>query len=214
VALCLLVVALTILPWTLYNATVFHDFLLLNSNGGYWLYASNHPNQGTTFDANYVAPLPDDLEGLSEPAIDRALYQRGLGFIVADPGRFVLLSFSRVGAYFWVLPSGESLTISNLARFLSFGLYLPFMLCGLWLSRRHWRVCLPLYLYVAFDTTLHLATWAAPRYRLPSDAVLMVFAGWALADLGARVAAKLRAPAPAGQSPAETARALPPAESG
>ena len=45
---------------------------------------------------------------------------------------------------------------------------------------------MPLYLYVAFDTALHLASWAAPRYRLPSDAVMMVFAGAAVVDVARR----------------------------
>ena len=66
-------------------------------------------------------------------------------------------------------------------------LYFPFMLYGLWLSRRQWRICLPLYLYVAFDTLLCLVSWSAPRYRLPSDAVLMPFAGLAVFDLATRL---------------------------
>ena len=61
------------------------------------------------------------------------------------------------------------------------------MLYGLYLSRNKWRVCLPLYLYVAFDTTLCLISWAAPRYRLPSDAVMMVFAGLAVVTLTERL---------------------------
>ncbi len=59
------------------------------------------------------------------------------------------------------------------------------MVYGLWLSRRRWRACLPLYLYQAFDTALHLASWAAPRYRLPGDALLLVFA-WSVRRLGPR----------------------------
>lgn len=206
------VMAALVIPWTVRNYLAFNDFLLLNSNGGYWLYSSNHPDQGVSFDADYVAPLPEELKGLREPAIDRGLYQRGLGFILVEPGRFLLLSVSRMEDYFWILPTEESLTISNLARLVSFGLYLPFMLYGLWLSRRRWRVCLPLYLYVAFDTTLHLATWAAPRYRLPSDAVMIVFAAWALTDLGTRLAARLRESAPAEIPPREAARALHPTD--
>jgi len=34
---------------------------------------------------------------------------------------------------------------------------------------------------------LHLVSWAAPRYRLPSDALLMVFAGLALATVLMRI---------------------------
>lgn len=180
------VLALCVLPWTFYNYRTFGDFLLLNSNGGFFLYSSNHPSQGTSFDPTYAAPLPEHLRALPEPAIDRALYREAIGFIVAEPGRFLRLTFSRVPHYFWLLPSGRSSLASNLARLFSFTLVLPFMIWGIVLSRRRWRSCLPLYLYVAVDTALHLTSWAAPRYRLPSDAVLMVFAGLALADIAGR----------------------------
>jgi len=182
----LLVIAALIFPWTLRNYLVYNDFLLLNSNGGFWLYSSNHPNQGTAFDSTYVAPIPEHLRGLSEPALDRALMREGIGFVIADPLRFALLTWSRIGAYFWIAPTEGSLPIANLARLLSFGLYFPLMLVGLWLSRTHWRLCLPLYLYVAFETTFCLLSWAAPRYRLPSDAIMMVFAGLAAITLTGR----------------------------
>jgi 4-amino-4-deoxy-L-arabinose transferase-like glycosyltransferase len=175
-----------IVPWTAYNYRTFGDVLLLNSNGGFWLYSSNHPSQGTHFDPNYAAPLPDHLRGLAEPAVDRALYREAIGFIVADPIRFLQLTLSRIPQYFWLLPSTRSSWISNLARLCSFTLYLPLMLWGLVVSRQRWRLCVPLYLYVAFDTALHLTSWAAPRYRLPSDAIMMVFAGAAVVDLAQR----------------------------
>ena len=179
----LVVIGLFVLPWTIYNYITFNDFLLLNSNGGYWFYSSNHPMQGTNFDQNFAAPLPEALKGLGEPAEDRALYQAGIGFVLADPGRFVLLSISRLDDYYWFGLSDQSTILSNLGRILSFALYLPFMVYGLILSWRRWRVCVPLYLYIGFDAALCLATWAAPRYRLPSDAILMVFAGLAVVTL-------------------------------
>jgi Dolichyl-phosphate-mannose-protein mannosyltransferase len=186
VLLSLIVIAAFILPWTIRNYLTYHDFLLLNSNGGYWFYASNHPDQGTVFDQNAAPAIPDSLRGLSEPALDRALLREGLGFVLADPQRFMLLSISRLKDYYWLLPSEESSSISNFSRLFSFTIYLPFMLYGLWLSRHQWRLCLPLYLYVAFDALLCLSSWAAPRYRLPSDAVLMPFAGLAIVSLATR----------------------------
>lgn len=179
----LVMVALFIIPWTVYNYLVFNDFLLLNANGGFWMYSSNHPGQGTSFDPNFVAPLPPDLVGLPEPEIDRQLYRLGLQNILADPERFVQLSINRLKDYFWLAPSDRSSTLSNLGRVFSYTLYLPFMVYGLYLSRRQWRLVLPLYLYVAIDTLLHLTTWAAPRYRLPSDVVMIVFAGLAVATV-------------------------------
>ncbi len=187
VTITVAIVAALVLPWTIRNYRVFGDFLLLNSNGGFWFYSSNHPYQGTHFDPNYVAPLPEHLRDLAEPALDRGLYWEAASFIITDLQRFVLLTLSRVPHYFWLTPSPQSSTLANAGRLSSFTLYLPFMLYGLWLSRRHWRACLPLYLYVAFDATLHLASWAAPRYRLPSDAVMMVFVGLAVVDLTDRL---------------------------
>lgn len=186
VVIALAIVAAAVLPWTVRNYCVFGDFLLLNANGGYWFYASNHPTQGTSFNPSHVAPLPADLEGLAEPALDRALYRRAAGFVIEEPGRFARLTLSRIPHYFWLLPSEQSSAASNLGRVLSFPLYLPLFVYGLYLSRSSWRRCLPLYLYIGFDTTLHLISWAAPRYRLPSDALLMVFAGLALSDLARR----------------------------
>jgi 4-amino-4-deoxy-L-arabinose transferase-like glycosyltransferase len=177
------VIALCIAPWTARNYLVYHDFLLLNSNGGYFFYSANHPLQGTNFNQDFVAPLPDSARGLNEAAEDRALYREAFGIIASDPARFVLLSLNRTKDYFWLLPSEQSSTLSNLSRLFSFTLYLPFMLGGLALSRAQWRLCLPLYLYVAFDAVVHLSSWAAPRYRLPSDAVLIVFAGLCTATL-------------------------------
>ena len=50
VALSIGLIVACVVPWTVRNYVVFGDFLLLNSNGGYFLYASNHPEQGTSFD--------------------------------------------------------------------------------------------------------------------------------------------------------------------
>jgi len=185
--MALLVVAAFILPWTIRNYLVYQDFLLLNSNSGFWFYSSNHPNQGTNFNPNYVAPIPENLVGLPEPAIDRALLGQALNFIVHDPMRFILLTLNRTKDYFWIFPSEQSSLVSNLGRVFSFTLYLPFMLYGLVLSRQHWRECSLLYLYPVFDTTLCLVSWAAPRYRLPSDAIMMVFAGLAVVNVAKRL---------------------------
>jgi 4-amino-4-deoxy-L-arabinose transferase-like glycosyltransferase len=181
-------VAVVVAPWTAYNWVTFDDFLLLNSNAGFFLYSSNHPSQGVRFDPNFVAPLPDSLGELSEPALDRALAREALRNIAGDPARFLRLSWSRIPHYYRLLPSPDSSSIANAARLCSFTLYLPFMVCGLVLSRRRWRLCIPLYLYIAFDAAIHLASWAAPRYRLPSDALAMVFAGLAVSRLLQRLA--------------------------
>lgn len=175
---------LLISPWTVRNYRVYREFLLLNSNAGYAFFASNNPNMGTDWrNEIVVVPVPEELKGQNEAQLDRALTRRGLGFILADPERYLRLSLDKTLEYFKFWPSSESSLISNLNRVLSFGLYLPFMLLGLYLSFSRWRSFSLLYLFIIIHTGIHLLSWPSPRYRLPVDAVTMVFAGMALLEL-------------------------------
>jgi 4-amino-4-deoxy-L-arabinose transferase-like glycosyltransferase len=180
----IVVIILLIAPWTLRNYRVYQKFLLLNSNAGYALFASNNPNLGTDWNNDeVVVPVPEDLKGQNEAELDRALARRGVQFIISDPQRYLWLSLDKALEYFWFWPSATSSRISNLNRVLSYGLYLPFMLLGLYLSFSRWRSFVVLYLFIVIHTGIHLLSWPAPRYRLPVDAVSMVFAGLALLEL-------------------------------
>jgi hypothetical protein len=81
--------------------------------------------------------------------------------------------------------------MSNLTRVASFGLLWPFMLLGLILAGRGavWRLRPPspyllLLGFVLVYTAMHLLTWTLVRYRLPVDAVGLIFAGLALERIG------------------------------
>lgn len=190
-----LVIILMIAPWTIRNYRVYQQFLLLNSNAGYALYASNNPNLGADWNNDeVVVPVPTELRGLNEAQLDRALTQRGIQFIVADPQRYLLLTLDKTLEYFKFWPSSESGTLSNLVRVLSFGLYLPFMLLGLYFSLSRWRNFAVLYLFMVIHTGVHLLSWPAPRYRLSVDAVAMVFAALAVLEISRRATAWRRRP--------------------
>jgi 4-amino-4-deoxy-L-arabinose transferase-like glycosyltransferase len=190
------VVILMIAPWTARNYQVYNQFLLLNSNAGYALYASNNPNLGSDWNnEEVVVPIPAELKGLNEAQMDRGLTQQGIQFIVADPQRYLLLTLDKTLEYFKFWPSSESGTMSNLVRVLSYGLYLPFMLLGLYFSFSRWKNFLLLYLFMLVHTGIHLLSWPAPRYRLSVDAVAMVFAGLAVLELARRFDAWRRRPA-------------------
>jgi hypothetical protein len=183
-----IVIGLMIAPWTIRNYLVFDHFLLLNSNAGYALYASNNPNLASDWrNELVVVPVPDELRGQNEAQLDRALTKKGIEFILADPGRYVRLTLDKSLEYFRFWPSSESSQISNLNRVLSFGLYLPFMVLGLCISFSRWRSFIPLYLFMLIHTGIHLLSWPSPRYRLSVDAVLMVFAALTLVQLAKQV---------------------------
>lgn len=205
-----LIVILLIIPFTIRNYIVYDDFLLLNSNAGYAMYSAQHPMHGTSFQEFTAAPLPQDLDiqNLDEPQLDRELMSRGLGYVLEDLERYLLLSLSRVRDYFEFWPTSDTTLLNNVGRVVSIGFFLPFMLYGLWLairrsgSLRTWADWVrfsttPLaliLLFVVFYSLLHILTWAMSRYRLPVDAVVLTFAALALQDLAVRLRSQLGLP--------------------
>jgi len=188
------ITAAFVLPWTARNYIAYKAFLPLNSNAAYALYSSNHPDQGTHFDQDYVAPLPPDLvnSGFNEAQWSAALTRRGLGFILEDPQRYLMLSLSRVPIFFNFWFSAESNLSSNLMRILSYGLYFPFFLYGLILSLRNWQRNSLIYLFGLVYSFMHILTWASVRYRLPIDAAMLPFAAFALIDVFQRLQLAVR----------------------
>lgn len=194
-----------ILPASLYNYSRFDRFVLLNTNSGYAFFWGNHPIHGTKFipilpTETYQEMIPEEVRSLDEAALDQELLKRGIQFVTDDPGRYLLLSLSRIPPYFMFWYSADSSTLSNISRIGSFGLFLPFMLYGLWLSvkantgaqgNRFLNLLFSpqglLMLFAVVYSGVHILTWTLIRYRLPVDAVLIPFAGLALAELAQRI---------------------------
>lgn len=200
----ILVLLVLVVPWTLRNYQAFGSFVLLNTNAGYAFFWANHPVHGSKFVAilpskTYHDLVPQELRGLDEAALDRALLRAGLQFVADDPVRYARLSLSRFGDYFAFLPSSESSPFSNLARVLSFGVSLPFMLYGVFISGLAYRprasaptnqrtMTVLLYLFIAGYSAIHLLSWALIRYRLPVDAIAILFGALAIVDIVSRIA--------------------------
>jgi len=206
----LALVVLFILPISLFNQSRFGRFVLLNTNSGYAFFWGNHPIYGTKFipilpSGTYQRLIPAEIRQLDEASLDQELLSRGIRFVVEDPKRYVLLSISRIPAYFMFWPSVNSDFISNVSRVISFGFMLPFMAYGLFLGagkiifkKRRGLLNLIaspeglLILFAIVYSGVHILTWALIRYRLPVDAVLMPFAGLALSDIAQRISRKVR----------------------
>lgn len=190
-----LVISGMILPFTMFNYARFGRFVLLNTNAGYAFFWANHPIHADHFipilgadQPSYQELIPKELLALDEAALDQALLKEGVKFVLEDPGRYLRLSFSRIPVYFQFWPSAESSLPSNLTRVSSFGLALPFMVIGtggwIWEVRKRRLPGAPgslLILFALVYSGIHLASWALIRYRLPVDAVMLVFGAYGLA---------------------------------
>jgi 4-amino-4-deoxy-L-arabinose transferase-like glycosyltransferase len=202
---------LMILPWSVRNYFVFKQFVLLNNNAGFAFFWGNHPIHGTEFipvfreNATYGALIPEEIRKLDEASMDHRLLQEGLRFVAQDPQRYLKLSLSRTKEYFRFWPSGDSNLAGNLVRFLSFGLYLPFMILGIVvvcvsclkgqtliatdLKKLPFNGHLLLLLFVVCYTLIHLLTWSLIRYRLPVDGILILYAAAGVLWLASSVSA-------------------------
>ena len=188
--ICAAVLVLLIAPISLFNYHQFNQFVLLNTNAGFAFFWGNHPVYGDHFVpilipdmGSYQELIPQELRGLNEAALDHALLKLGVGFITSDPVRFIKLSITRIPAYFMFWPSAASSLPSNLTRVLSFGLALPFMVLGIaiWIQdvkkKLVWAAPgVLLILFIVVYSAIHLLSWALIRYRLPVDAVALIFA--------------------------------------
>jgi hypothetical protein len=201
--LATLIVAGLVLPITAFNYQRFQRLVPLNTNAGFAFFWANHPIYGDRFPGvlpadgpTYLSLIPEELRHLNEAELDSALLERGLGFIVTDPARYARLSLSRLPIYFMFWPAAASSPLSNVVRVASFGLALPFMLAGIGLwARAALRGQLApgglaggglLLLFAVTYSLIHLLSWSLIRYRLPVDAVLLIFAGHAAAALWQR----------------------------
>jgi len=193
----ILILVLLVAPFTYYNARQFGHFVLLNTNAGFAFFWANHPVHGVKFEPLYTTEMPSyqevipvELRDLDEAALDQALMKVGIKFVLDDPARFFVLTLSRIPEHFLFWPLPGSSVPSNLTRVLSIGLALPFMIAGGWLWFQDIRkgsifleTGLLLVLFICIYVGLHLVSWASVRYRLPTDAVGLVFAARALHQL-------------------------------
>jgi hypothetical protein len=119
-------------PWAIRNAYQLHAFVPFRSNAGYELWQGNRPGSDGFFLAdlhpNVNAKEFQRYESLGEVGYMHEKSLIAMGWITADPGRFVKLTLER-GFYFWtgVVRKSSSLvvayiTTTSVLGFLGLGL--------------------------------------------------------------------------------------------
>jgi len=208
-ALILLIVyALTVSTWTVYNLARWNRWVIAGEGFAAFLYigASDTGWQGPeAVDQSLGENLPDDpadQQELYTEGAQQIISRDPLGYIRR---RVSELAESYLQPHGTLLFSGESLrelalswlrddrSIGGLiditrgdAFWPKFSLYifhyvgLVAGLIGMWLSRRQWRITLPLIGFIVYTTLIHLVLTALPRYLFPNDVFWWVFAGCAL----------------------------------
>jgi tetratricopeptide (TPR) repeat protein len=184
---------------TLHNLVRGGDLVLVASQGGVNFYIGNHPEAdgataivpGTrpTWQGGYLdsVRIAEAAEGrtLKPSEVSRYWYRRALSFMTNSPGQAISLLWRKTVLFWNAFLIGLPLP--------SFGLLAPLGMAGLLLAfggRRGSPVgsfarppaALLLAAFIAVTSLTTIAFFVNTRYRLPTQMILAVFAGVALAD--------------------------------
>jgi hypothetical protein len=88
---------LTITPWIIRNSMLHHKLTGIETSMGYNLYLGYHPQGNGSF---VFGPSLDLLTILDDAQRDRVGTEKAIGFIEAQPERFVPLAINRLGFFF------------------------------------------------------------------------------------------------------------------
>jgi len=89
--------ALTIAPWVIRNTLLHHKLTGIETSMGYNLYLGYHPQGNGSF---VFGPSLDLLTILDDAKRDEVGAQKAIGFIKAQPERFIPLAIDRLGFFF------------------------------------------------------------------------------------------------------------------
>jgi len=178
------IIILAVVPFTIRNYNLWGQFLLLESQLGHVFWNGNHPESLGNFHPYRVFDIPAEvLASQNDAQITNQLLVMGINNVLNDPILFLSLTITRLREFFKFWPTSDSTSLANLLRVTSFGIMWPFAVAGIWLSRAHWRKLLPLYLFMVIHTSIYAVSWTMIRYRLPLDAILIIFAAFTIVDI-------------------------------
>ncbi len=184
---------LTILPWSFRN--YFHydsSYVMPVSSPWFSLYGSScdeafwNENRGEldspqTF-ANNSPAIPKDwgyLSSLSMPERDKICKEKAVGWIRANPDKFLALIRLRL-SHFWRLYPMMAYKWQKYAAMATSGLYIPLALAGLLLSLQAFGGAALLAGLFFFYTLVHIFFVVTLRYRVPIDPYVIILAAYAL----------------------------------
>ncbi|NLG87045.1 MAG: hypothetical protein GX489_07485 [Firmicutes bacterium] len=188
VAIVMVVLFLTLLPWTIRNWMVTGDLVLVDMNGGVNFYIGhNERATGTWMDLGQKTN-PVILLGGS-PEAGKLGYRRGLEFIVTHPRQELALAWRKF-VWFWTKPSDWYITRYAQNKGIPH-LEPPFWgvlaILGIVLTRRRWQGTLFLILFVLYYNATIVAIYYASRYRLIVEPVWLILTAGGVVELFSRV---------------------------
>ncbi len=179
------VMAAVILPWTVRNAVVFREFIPVTTGAGTEIWIGSDVGRGGRHRHGESTEAISAITAgaRSETEKDRMLIADALRNIRSRPLGWVKVclgkAFRTVFQIYENVPTGRSRPVNPLVL-IALGLfYYPLLMlgaAGVWITRRQWRLWLPLTGLLGYAVLLYSAVHFVPRYRIPLVPFLILFA--------------------------------------
>jgi 4-amino-4-deoxy-L-arabinose transferase-like glycosyltransferase len=159
----------TLTPWWVRNARVFHRFAPTAVWVGASLYDGLNPSADGSSEMKFLAA--DDVRTLDESTQDRVLREKALAFARSNPARVVQLAAVKFARFWSPWPNADTLRapgVAAVSALITIPLYV-FMLRGVVLCRRDFRALVLLFGPVLYFCFLHMIFVSSIRYRVPAE---------------------------------------------
>lgn len=159
--------------WWARNYSLLHEFIPFSTiSGSLTAYLGNNPSTVTAFGWTGDAQpgVLAQVDRLSEIGQMRAYNEMVGQFFMRHPIRFLWLTARRVHEFLALYPHPEGFR-AWLAMLVGLAAY-----TGAWRTRKRWRILWPLYAAFGYMLAIYSVTAAVPRYRLPVEPIMLLFA--------------------------------------
>ena len=170
---------LALTPWTLRNYFIFNDFVFVSTNGGHVFFASNHPlaSGGWVREKSAIEKEPNYKTRYTEVEISKAKFREAVHYLMTHSGRIPYLLFKKTIAHWSFFNENGSYNIY-------YGLALLLGCLGIIFSLSHLNPGNILLLFTLFWSTLLAMTfYGLPRFRIPCEPYLIIFASYGIIKL-------------------------------
>lgn len=200
----IVLIMLTVSPWTMRNAEVIGKPYLVSSNFGTNLWMGNNPAS----DGSYT-PLPPEAEQMGEVEREEFLGDAAKAYIREDPARFLKTVANRIldlheRETIGVVWNQSAITdyVGNsgvqIAKLIASAYWVGLVISGLvalvilWPTHKLGALFHPVFGGWAYFTSVHAIIVSGDRYHMPSSPFVALLAGVSLAFVASRLTARNR----------------------
>jgi len=179
--------ALLMMPWWLNNYRKFHQFQRLNPTIGGLFFTGNNVDymkyeitRNPVYADRFDKELSEFKKIPDEVVRNKAYIRATLDYIKRNPGEYLKILFEKFIIFWKMYPTGEYrryawLSLVSYGFVLFFAVYYLIFLWG-----TQWRLVLPILIFIAYFTFVHLVLITSLRYRLPLDPFLIILCSYAI----------------------------------